>query len=127
MVLGGAAPKARAVRCMDSLKKHLDTDYGPCIFLPAYQEPDPKIGIITRFAPGTKENGTIFCHPVAWAIMAECILGRGAEACEYWKKVSFIHRGKKPDLYKVEPYAYSEFVNGPDSAYFGEGQFSWMT
>lgn len=127
MVLGGAAPKTRAIRCMDSLKKHLDTDYGPCIFLPAYQEPDPKIGIITRFAPGTKENGTIFCHPTAWAIMAECILGRGAEAWEYWRKVSFIHRGKKPNLYKAEPYVFSEFVNGPDSAYFGEGQFSWMT
>jgi cellobiose phosphorylase len=127
MVLAGAAPKTRAIRCMDSLKKHLDTEYGPCIFLPAYQEPDPKIGIITRFAPGTKENGTIFCHPTAWAIMAECILGRGAEAWDYWKKVSFIHRGEDPDLYKAEPYVYSEFVNGPDSAYFGEGQFSWTT
>ena len=32
--------------------------------------------------------------------MAECVLGRGDEAYEYWKEVSFIHRGKKPDVYK---------------------------
>lgn len=127
MILAGAAPKTRAIRCMDSLKKHLGTDYGPCLFMPAYQEPDPKIGIITRFAPGTKENGTIFCHPTAWAVMAECLLGRGAQAWEYFKQVLFIHRGQNPDLYKAEPYVFCEFVDGPDSGYFGEGRFSWMT
>lgn len=127
MVLAGAAPRNRAIRCMNSVKKLLGTQYGPCIFLPTYQEPDPKIGIITRFAPGTKENGTIFCHPTAWAIMAECILGRGEQAWEYWKQVSFINRGEIPDLYRAEPYVFCEFVNGPDSPYFGEGQFSWMT
>jgi len=127
MVIAGAAPRSRAVRCMDSVRKYLDTDYGPALFLPAYREPDPKIGIITRFAPGTKENGTIFCHPTCWAIMAECILGRGAQAYEYWKKVSFVYRGRQPQLYKAEPYVYSEFINGPESPFYGEAAFSWMT
>jgi len=127
MVMAGAAPRSRATKCMDSVKRHLDTDYGPALFLPAYTEPDAKIGIITRFAPGTKENGTIFCHPTCWVIMAECILGRGGEAYEYWKKVSFVHRGKDPEVYKAEPYVYPEFVNGPDSQFFGEAAFSWMT
>jgi cellobiose phosphorylase len=77
MVIAGAAPRTRATKCMDSVRKHLNTDYGPALFLPAYKEPDAKMGIISRFAPGTKENGTVFCHPVCWAIMAECILGRG--------------------------------------------------
>ena len=127
MVLAGAAPRNRAVRCMNSVKKHLGTDYGPALFLPAYHEPDPKLGIISRFAPGTKENGTVFCHPTCWAIMAECILGRGQEAYDYWKEVSFMHRGKEPDLFKAEPYVYSEYVHGPDSKYYGQGEFSWTT
>ena len=127
MVIGGVAPRSRAVRCMGSVKKHLDTEYGPALFLPAYQEPDPKLGIISRFAPGTKENGTIFCHPTTWAIMAECILGHGNQAYEYWKQVSFIHNGEKPDVYKAEPYVYSEYIHGPDSRYFGQGEFSWTT
>lgn len=127
LVMGSAAPRKRAIKCMDAVKKYLDTDYGPALFLPAYHEPDPKIGIISRFAPGTKENGTIFCHPTCWVIMAECVLGRGAEAYEYWKKVSFVHRGMEPEVYKAEPYVYSEYVHGPDSRYFGQGEFSWMT
>ncbi len=127
MVISGAAPRARALQCMNSVKKHLDTPYGPALFLPAYHEPDPKMGIITRFAPGTKENGTIFCHPTCWAIMAECILGRGDQAFEYWSKVSFMHRGKEPEIFKAEPYVFSEYVHGPDSKYFGQGEFSWMT
>jgi cellobiose phosphorylase len=128
MIIGTAAPKNRAIRCMNSVKKHLNTPYGPALFLPAYREPDPKLGIITRFAPGTKENGTIFCHPVAWAIMAECILGRGDQAYEYWKEVSFVFRGEQDeDTYKVDPYVYCEYIHGPDSKYYGQGEFSWTT
>ncbi len=126
-VIGGAAPKNRAARAMRSVKKHLATDYGPALFLPAYREPDPKMGIITRFAPGTKENGTIFCHPTSWAIMAECILGHGDQAYEYWKQVAFAHNGEKPDKYKAEPYVYCEYIHGPDSPYYGLGEFSWLT
>lgn len=127
MVMAGGAPKNRAIRCMNAVKKHLDTDYGPALFLPAYHEPDPKMGIISRFAPGTKENGTVFCHPTAWCIMAECVLGRGQEAWDYWKEVSFIERGKQPDIYKAEPYVYCEYIHGPDSTAYGQGEFSWMT
>jgi cellobiose phosphorylase len=127
LVIAGATPRNRGVRAMDSVKKHLLTNYGPALFLPAYSEPDPKMGIITRFAPGTKENGTVFCHPVAWAVMAECVLGRADLAYEMWKDTSFIKRGEDPDLYKAEPYVYSEYVHGPDSASYGRGEFSWMT
>ncbi|HPP73949.1 MAG TPA: glycosyl transferase family 36 [Armatimonadota bacterium] len=126
-VMAGATPRNRGIRAMDSVKKHLDTDFGPALFLPAYTEPDPKLGIISRFAPGTKENGTVFCHPVAWAIMAECVLGRGDRAYEIWKMTSFTKRGKQADVYKAEPYVYAEYIHGPDSATYGQGEFSWLT
>jgi cellobiose phosphorylase len=126
-VMGGLAQDGRSETCMDSVEKHLDTQYGPAIFLPAYAQPNPKIGIITRFAPGTKENGTIFNHPVCWAIMALCILGRGDKAYDMWHRSSFVVRGEQPEVYKAEPYIYSEYVIGPDSKSFGKGEFSWMT
>jgi len=126
-VLGQAAPRERAIRCMNSVEKHLDTEYGPALFLPAYREPDPKIGIITRFAPGAKENGAIFNHPVCWAVMAECLLGRGDRAYDIWKRSSFVNLGKRPDVYKVEPYVYCEYIHGPDSPTFGQGDFTWTT
>ncbi|HEX2924571.1 MAG TPA: glycosyl transferase family 36 [Chloroflexota bacterium] len=126
-VLGGVAEGERGIRCMNSVRERLDTPYGPALFLPAYQQPDHTIGIITRFAPGTKENGTIFCHPVAWAVIAECMLGRGDMAYHYWKETSFLTRGKDPDLYKADPYVYAEYIYGPDHPNFGEGEFSWTT
>lgn len=126
-VLSGLAQGERADICMDSVLKHLYTEYGPALFLPAYAQPNPKIGIITRFAPGNKENGAIFNHPVSWAIMALCILGRGDQAYDMWRRSSFVVRGQDPNVYKAEPYVYSEYVIGPDSSSFGQGEFSWMT
>jgi cellobiose phosphorylase len=126
-VISGIAPHERGLQCMEAVQKHLDTPYGPCLFLPAYDRPDPEIGIITRFAPGTKENGTIFNHPVCWAVFAECALGRGDRAYDLWRKTSFLTRCQEPDLYKAEPYVYSEFACGPDSKNFGQGEFSWVT
>jgi len=126
-IISGIASPERALLCMDSARKYLDTQYGPAIFLPAYDKPDPKIGIITRFSPGTKENGAIFNHPVSWAVMAEAILGRGDLAYQYFKKTSFVSRGEEPEIYQAEPYIYAEFVHGPDSPYFGQAEFSWAT
>lgn len=126
-VMSGVAEGERAITCLDSIKRHLDTKYGPLLLAPAYIKPDSNIGIITRFAPGTKENATVFCHTVAWTVIAECIAGRGEQAYEYWRKTSFVERGKDPDSYKAEPYVYAEFVYGPASPYFGEGSFTWTT
>ena len=126
-VISGMARDGRAEICMNSARDHLDTEFGPLLLAPAYAEPNPKIGIITRFAPGTKENGTVFNHSVAWAIRAECILGRGNRAYDIWRRTSFTTRGEQPDVYKAEPYVYSEYVHGPDSVTFGQGEFSWLT
>ncbi|NLC57674.1 MAG: glycosyl transferase family 36 [Armatimonadetes bacterium] len=126
-VLSGVAEGERARQCLDAVHRHLDTEFGPALFLPAYQQPDPAIGIITRFAPGTKENGTIFNHPVCWAVIAECILGRGNLAFDYWQRTSFLTRGRDPDRYRVEPYVYAEYIYGPDHPQFGRGEFTWTT
>lgn len=126
-VMSGVADETRGLRAMDSVWRHLDTPYGPCIFLPSYTHASSALGIISQFAPGSKENGTIFSHLVAWSIISECILGRGDKAYEIWKKSSFTYRGEDPDIYRVEPYVYSEFTYGPENHNFGQGSYSWMT
>ncbi len=125
-ILAGIADRERALACLESIRELLDTPYGPCLFLPAYQEVDETIGILTMFAPGVKENGTIFNHPVCWTIMAEALLRR-PRAYELWKRTSFLTRGREPDRYKAEPYVYAEYVYGADSPLFGQGEFTWMT
>ena len=86
-VIAGLPDRARLVRAMDSLAEHLDTPYGPKICAPAFREIDPTIGLITRCVRGKKENGAVFCHPAAWVIQAECLLGRGERAFAYFKKL----------------------------------------
>ncbi len=126
-VLSETARGERALACLEAVRKYLDTPYGPCLFLPSFREVEDDVGIITMFAPGVKENGTIFNHTVTWCVIAECLLGRGTRAYELWKKTSFLTRGKNPDLYKAEPYVYAEYVHGADSPFFGQGEFTWMT
>lgn len=126
-VLSGIADRPRAIKAMDAVWKHLNTKYGPAMFLPAYQHPEEKYGVISQFTPGTKENGAIFNHPVAWAVVAETMLGRGDQAYKFWKETSFTYRGLEPELYRVEPYVYAEFVYGPEHPEFGRGSFTWAT
>jgi cellobiose phosphorylase len=126
-VISSVADSERGKQAMDAARDHLDTPYGPVIFLPSFTHLNSALGIISQFVPGTKENGAIFHHLVTWAVIAECLLGRGNQAFSYWQKTNFITRGKNPDLYKTEPYVYSEFVFGPESQFFGEGSFSWIT
>lgn len=126
-VMAGVAEGNRGIEAMDSVWRHLMTDYGPAMFSPPYMEPSKEFGIISQFTPGTKENGAIFNHPVSWAVVAECLLGRGDKAYEIWRRTSFMTRGKNPELYRAEPYVYAEFVYGLPHPEHGRGSFTWTT
>ncbi len=126
-VISGTAPENRAEICMDSVKKNLETEFGFALMLPAYSMPNSHIGYLTRYAPGTRENGAIYQHANAWGIIAEAMLGRGDTAYEIWKKSNFIDLGKNPDRYKGEPYVNPGNIDGPDSARYGMGSWTWYT
>jgi len=126
-IVSGITTEERAKKSMDSLWKFLMTPYGALTFMPPYTKINAALGVISQFAPGAKENATVFSHPNAWAVIAESLLGRGDKAYEIWKRTSFVIRGKDPDLYRTEPYVYSEFVYGPGSPHYGQGSYSWMT
>ena len=125
-VFGKIAPDDRANKCMVSVEKYLETDYGTVLFRPAYSRPDRSIGIITRFIRGEKENGPIFMHASAWSIIAAALLGRGNKAYDYYKKTLPRNLASNPS-FKTEPYIYPEYVAGPDSPHYGEGSHSWLT
>ena len=126
-VISGIATGERARMCMDSVIKHLETPKGPKILHPAYTKIDPNIGLATRCVPGKKENGAVFNHPVSWAILAECLLGRGDRAFEIYKKALPMNPVIDIDRYQVEPYVYAEYVTSPDHPTFGQASHSWLT
>src|SRR3989338_11355447 len=53
--------------------------------------------------------------------------GRGTKAYQGIKKLMPNAQGNY-DLYKTEPYAYAEYLVGPQHPYlYGEGAFTWIT
>jgi cellobiose phosphorylase len=126
-VIGGIAEGDRAVKCLDSVLEHLDTDYGPVICAPEYTISDATIGAATREAPGKKENASVFNHPVTWFIQANTILGRGTIAYQQYYKTLPAVLSKDQDRFAVEPYVYPEYTTGPAHTEYGKGGHSWLT
>jgi cellobiose phosphorylase len=126
-VMSGVADKQKAKKCMDSVNKHLATEHGVLILTPPYAKFDYRLGSISVYPPGLKENGAIFCHPNPWAMIAECILGHGDLAYQYYKAIQPAARNAIADTHKTEPYVYCQMIAGRDHKDFGEGKNSWLT
>jgi cellobiose phosphorylase len=126
-VLSGIAADARGQRSMDSVKEYLDTKHGLALLAPAYSRYYSEIGALTSYAPGLKENGSIWSHANAWAIIAECMLGRGNQAYEYYRKLAPPASNEMAEIRKSEPYVYAQTIAGVNHPSFGEAKQSWLT
>jgi cellobiose phosphorylase len=126
-VISQIAPKERGIRCMNSVKKHLDTEYGIMLLAPAYSRYHPEIGALSSYAPGLKENASIWSHANAWAILAECMLGRGDQAYEYYRKLAPPSKNRIAEIHRAEPYVYAQTIAGKDHPDFGAARQSWLT
>lgn len=126
-VLNGVANDEKISIIQETINKELYREYGPILFYPAYKEVDPEIGYLTRYAPGTRENGGLYFHAACWALAAECERGRNKVVGELIESFLPPNRGKEPEKYFCEPYVLPGNVDGPDSPNFGRGGFTWYT
>ncbi len=126
-IIAGTTTEERAKIAMDSAAKILYREYGPILLYPAFSSPNQKIGYISRYAPGVRENGGVYTHAATWAVMAECIRKNSAKAYELYSKICPVKRGNDPDFYKAEPYVTPGNTDGPDSVNFGRGSWTWYT
>lgn len=94
---------------------------------PAYTIPDDDIGFVTRVYPGLKENASIFSHPNPWAWAAECKLGRGDRAMEFYNALCPYYQNDKIEIRESEPYSYCQFVVGKSHTAFGRARHPFMT
>lgn len=128
-VMSGMVEDGRARTAMDAVKKYLDTDLGikklwpPVVNFPSPEDP------LSHYNKGCGENGGIFCHANAWAIIAECMLGRGDVAWKYYRQLipSVAMERAGAWRYKAEPYVYASNFFGPESDKFGLANVSWLT
>lgn len=126
-IISGIAPEDRARSAWQAVVQHLSKDSGPLLFAPAYREPDERIGYLTRYAPGVRENGGRYTHAATWAIVAAVIMGDPLEAWRMYQKICPVRCGLSPDTYKAEPYVTPGNVIGPDSDRYCEGGWAWYS
>ncbi len=126
-VLSGAAPYDKGIKAMDSVKEYLATPYGIMLNAPSYTVPDDDIGFVTRVYPGVKENGAIFSHPNPWAWAAECVLGRGDRAMEFYNALCPYYQNDMIEVREAEPYSYCQFIMGKDHTAHGRARHPFMT
>ncbi len=70
-VISGVCPGERRRQLMRTVRDRLYTAAGPVLLRPAYTVPDERIGYLTRYAPGVRENGGVYLHAATWAVWAE--------------------------------------------------------
>lgn len=126
-VLADTAPPDRAEQALHSAREHLYTGYGALLLAPAFSVPDPEIGYLSRYAPGTRENGGVYSHAACWAVLAERKLHGAQSAYRLWRSFCPPVRGMEPERYAAEPYVMPGNVDGPDSPYEGKGGWTWYT
>ena len=126
-VLSGAADDDKAKRALDSIHYKLATPYGIMLNAPVYTEPDDEVGFVTRVYPGLKENGSIFSHPNPWVWSAECRMGNGERAFEYYKSLCPYYQNDSIEKRWAEPYSYCQFISGKDHTTYGRAHHPFMT
>lgn len=125
-ILSGVVPEDRLSKVLKSVDTLLESEYGLRLLYPPYTKMDVRIGRITAFARGTKENAAVFCHANLFAIAADCMAGRGDVAYRRLCKI-FPSKQDQP-RYKAEPYVFAEYLIGPEHPYeAGRGAYTWLT
>jgi cellobiose phosphorylase len=114
-------------KAMDSVKKHLDCEYGIVLNNPPFTKYYIEYGEISSYPQGYKENAGIFCHNNPWIMIGETQIGNGNRAWEYYQKICPAYLEEISDLHKTEPYVYSQMIAGKDAFKPGEAKNSWLT
>ncbi len=126
-VLSEVARGDRLKKILQATDKYLNGPHGLALFAPAYSDWVQRLGRISMFSEGTKENAAVFCHAATFMAVGYAMAGYGAKAYEAVCKI-MPNKQKNMELYKTEPYVFAEYLVGPGNPYrYGEGAFTWIT
>ncbi|QIA62221.1 glycosyl transferase [Vibrio astriarenae] len=126
-VISGFATPERANQALDSVYNKLNTANGIKLSTPGYNGFDPKLGGVSTYPPGAKENGGIFLHSNPWVMIAESIMGNGDRAYEYYRQINPASKNDSLDTFESEPYCYPQNILGDEHEQFGLGRNAWLS
>jgi cellobiose phosphorylase len=117
----------RAIRALAAVRERLATPHGIILVQPAFSRYQLRLGEISSYPPGYKENGGIFCHANPWLMIAEVLAGNPEGALDYYLRINPSAREAISDVHRCEPYVYAQMIAGRDAPTPGEAKNSWLT
>jgi N,N'-diacetylchitobiose phosphorylase len=126
-VISGAATPEQAASCMDVVQERLATPYGIMLAAPPFVKSSIEVMRAVVFNPGIKENSGIFNHTQGWGVMAECMLGNGDRAYEYYRASMPAAYNDRAEVRQIEPYVQGQTTYSTYSPRAGNTRVSWLT
>ncbi|MCJ7660218.1 MAG: hypothetical protein MUO67_13820, partial [Anaerolineales bacterium] len=126
-VISGGAKDEQALRCMQTVQERLATPYGLMLCAPPFVKTPIDVMRAVVFNPGVKENAGIFNHTQGWGVMAECMLGNGDRAYEYFRASMPAAYNDRAEIRQIEPYVQGQTTYSPESPRPGNARTSWLT
>ena len=126
-VISGAATPEQAALCMETVKEKLATPYGLMLCAPPLVKTSIEVMRAVVFNTGIKENAGIFNHTQGWGVMAECMLGNGDRAYEYYRAAMPAAYNDHAEIRQLEPYVQGQTTYSTFSPRPGNTRTSWLT
>lgn len=126
-VISGAATPEQAERCLQTVHKRLATPYGLMLAAPPFVKAPIEVMRAVVFNPGIKENAGIFNHTQGWGVMAECIVGNGDRAYDYYRASMPASYNDRAEIRQCEPYVQGQTTYSTFSPRAGNTRVSWLT
>ncbi|MCA9974648.1 MAG: glycosyl transferase, partial [Anaerolineales bacterium] len=114
-------------KCMQTVYDKLATPYGLMLCAPPLIKTSIEVMRAVVFNPGIKENAGIFNHTQGWGVMAECLLGNGDRAYEYYRAAMPAAYNDRAEIRQMEPYVQGQTTYSTYSPRPGNTRTSWLT
>jgi len=126
-IFSGVAKGERLEKLIQSVNHYLYNKKtgGYKLNYPAYNKFDKKIGRITGFAPGTKENNAIFNHANLFWMFAMLRLNRGEDATKAWNGVNPLNHEQTEAL--IPPFLPEYWISEDNPNLAGKGEYPILT
>jgi N,N'-diacetylchitobiose phosphorylase len=126
-IISEYATPEQAQSCMQAVNERLATPYGLMLAAPPFVKTSIDVMRAVVFNPGIKENAGVFNHTQGWGVMAECMLGDGDRAYEYYRACMPAAYNDRAEIRQIEPYVQGQTTYSIYSPRAGNARTSWLT
>ncbi|MFA7345277.1 MAG: hypothetical protein WC003_13315 [Terrimicrobiaceae bacterium] len=125
-VLSGAVEGAEARRVLEMMDRRLELAQGTLTMERGFDHYRPEIGFLSATRPGCNVNAGFYQHAAAFAVVADCVAGRGDAA---WRRLrKLLPFTPERGHIHGEPFVVNNAYYGPASGYRqGQSEMGWLT